>query len=382
MTDKTPTKTTLPPPLLVTRPAQLREMIARLLAEPVVAVDTESDSMYVYREKICLAQFSLPGQDFLVDPLEGPDLSPLGQLFADSGVEKVFHAAEYDILCFKRDYGFEFNHLFDTMWAARILGWPHVGLAAILDERFGVRLDKRWQRHNWGQRPLERAALAYARLDTHYLLDVRAAQLAELRAAGRVEEAREIFAQVAGVTPPPRAFDPDTFWRVKGVWDLSGREQAIVRELYAYRERQAQRQDRSPFRILNDQVLVAVARARPRHVQDLDGVEGLTPGQIRRYGRGLLDAVARGSQADIPSPPYAPRPDERTLNCYEALRAWRNDAARQRGVEPDVIMSNAALMSIAHRRPATLDGLEGIEGLGPWRRRAYGAQVLEVVNKT
>ncbi len=369
----------LPPPALITRPAQLSQMLKQLCNESAVAVDTESNSMYVYHEQVCLVQFSIPGQDFLVDPLAGLDISPCRELFADPGVEKVFHAAEYDILCLKRHYGFEFQNLFDTMWAARILGWPSMGLAAILKEHFGVQLDKRWQRYNWGQRPLERAALLYARLDTHYLLELHTIQWAQLRAAGRLEEAREIFDQVAQTTPTPHTFDPDDFWHVKGVWDLTGREQAIVRELYAYREREAQRQNKPPFRILGDRTLIALAQAQPRRLEDLRGLDGMTAGQIARYGHGVLEAIARGRQATIPASPTLSRPDERILSRYQALRAWRNGVARRRGVEPDVIMSNATLMSLAHRAPATLTDLEGIEGLGPWRRTTYGEQVLQVL---
>lgn len=374
-------KIALRPPIVVTQQPQLNAMLERLMAAPSVAVDTESDSLYVYHEKVCLVQFSIPAQDYLVDPLSGIDLAGLGKLFAEPRIEKVFHAAEYDILCLKRDFGFEFNNLFDTMWAARILGWKQVSLASILQEHFDVRLDKRWQRHNWGQRPLDGAALAYARLDTHYLLAVRDRQLAQLRAAGREEEAREIFDQVSCVTPAPHTFDPQSFWRVKGVWDLTGREQAIVRELHAYRDQQARQHDRPPFRVLSDQTLIALARRRPRSLQALHAIHELTPLQINRYGHGILEAIARGCQAEIPRPIYAPRPDESLLQRYEALRAWRNTLARQRGVEPDVIMSNTTLMEIAHRRPTTLADLEGIEGLGPWRRTTYGEQILRVVNE-
>lgn len=372
----------LRPPTVITHQPQLSAMLERLMVAPAVAVDTESDSLYVYHEKVCLIQFSVPAQDYLVDPLSGIDLSPLAGLFAEPRIEKVFHAAEYDLLCLRRDFGFEFNSLFDTMWAARILGWKQVSLASILQEHFGVRLDKRWQRHNWGRRPLDGAAVAYARLDTHYLLAVRDMQLAQLRAADREEEAIEIFEQVCHVTPMPRAFDPQSFWRVKGVWDLTGREQAIVRELHAYRDQQARQHNRPPFRVLSDQTLIALARRRPRSLQALHAMQEVTPLQINRYGRGILEAIARGCQAEIPRPICAPRPDESLLQRYKALRAWRNALARQRGVEPDVIMSNATLMEIAHRRPTTPADLEGIEGLGPWRRKAYGEQVLRMVSET
>jgi ribonuclease D len=372
---------TLLPPILITRQASLKEMLACLLDEPAVAVDTESDSMYVYHEKVCLVQFSIPTGDYLLDPLSGLDMSPLGRLFASPHVEKVFHAAEYDVLCLKRDEGFEFRNLFDTMWAARVLGWPRLGLASILEERFGVSLNKRWQRYNWGRRPLAPDALAYARLDTHFLLDIRAMQLAALQEAGCLEEAREIFDQQAELAPPETPDSP-SFWRVKGVWDLTGREQALVRELHAYREYEASRRDQPVFYIFSDKILVSLAQTQPHCLQELFGIDGLKSLHVKRYGQGILEALERGYEASIPRPPYTPRPDEHTLECYETLRAWRNDLAHQRGVEPDVIMSNSTLMGIAQRCPTTMAELEDVEGLGPWRRKTYGLHILDVIRET
>lgn len=371
---------TLPPPMLVTLPHQLTMMVHRLMAAPAVGVDTESDSLYVYHEKVCLIQFSIPGADYLVDPLSpGLDLAPLGRLFAEARVVKIFHAAEYDVMCLKRDWRWQFRNLFDTMWAARILGWKQVGLATILQERFGVSLDKRWQRYNWGRRPLECAALAYARLDSHYLLDLREIQARELASRGRVEEACEVFDQVAAVAPAVREFSADDFWRVKGAWDLRSRSQAILRELFVFRDREARRRNWPPFKVMGDKTLAALAQAAPRRVDDLSGLDGMTPLQIKRYGSGVVSAVTRGLSAPIPRPPRTSPPDYQVLARYERLRAWRKRVAAEREVEPDVVVSNAALMAVAHRAPATLHELDGIEGLGPWRLKTYGSQLLEAL---
>jgi len=154
-------------PGLITRTDQLEALLAQLRQHDAIAIDTESDSLYAYREKVCLIQLSITGADFLIDPLGPIELQPLAPLMADEKVQKVFHASEYDVMCLRRDFGFTFCNLFDTMWAARILGWKRVGLGDILQEHFSVTLDKRWQRHNWGTRPIEPAALSYAQYDTH-----------------------------------------------------------------------------------------------------------------------------------------------------------------------------------------------------------------------
>src|SRR5690606_29531 len=131
--------------------------------------DTESNSLYAYRERVCLIQLSTRSRDYILDPLIIVDMSPLAPLLADPGVEKVFHAAEYDLICLHRDYGFIVNNLFDTMVAARICGYKAIGLGSLLSEFLGVELDKRHQRDDWGERPLPPDSLRYAQMDTHYL---------------------------------------------------------------------------------------------------------------------------------------------------------------------------------------------------------------------
>src|SRR5512137_2175626 len=152
----------LPPPALIANPSDLTALLHDLEQTPVVAVDTESNSLFAYWEQVCLIQFSTPAVDYIVDPLALPDLSALGPLFANPRQQKIFHAAEYDIICLKRDYGFEFANLFDTMAAARTLGLPQVGLGPILEARFGVKTNKKHQRANWGHRPLSPEQLDYA----------------------------------------------------------------------------------------------------------------------------------------------------------------------------------------------------------------------------
>ena len=175
---------TLPPPILVADEAALRALVDALAGCPVVAVDTESNSLHAYRERVCLIQFSTPSADYIVDPIVLRDLTTLAPFFANPGQQKVFHAAEYDVICLRRDYGFEFTNLFDTMSAARTLGWPQVGLAAILETHFGVTMNKRFQRADWKRRPLTPEQLDYARLDTHYLLALRERQLEALTECG------------------------------------------------------------------------------------------------------------------------------------------------------------------------------------------------------
>ena len=122
----------LPPPVWVDTPDTFHRMLGDLTAQPRLAVDTESNSLHAYREQVCLIQFTTPSKDYVIDPLALPDMGALGPIFSNPNIEKIFHASEYDLICLRRDFNFQFVNLFDTMHAARVLGYPYVGLDNLL----------------------------------------------------------------------------------------------------------------------------------------------------------------------------------------------------------------------------------------------------------
>jgi ribonuclease D len=372
----------LPSPLLVADDAGLGRLAAELAAHPIVAVDTESNSLHAYRERVCLIQFSTPAADYIVDPLRLSGLEPLAPLFANPLQQKVFHAAEYDLICLRRDYRFEVANIFDTMSAARTLGWAQVGLAAILDKEFGVTMNKKYQRADWKRRPLTAEQLDYARLDTHYLGALRDTQLQALTAAGRWPEAQEEFERLARVRSDQDnpASGGAAFWRIKGARDLMPAQAAILRALHAYREQQAERIDRPPFKVMGEATLLELARRAPRRVEDLQGLPGLTPEQIRRHAPGLLRAIEQGRHAPPERAPADAREPDDVIERYDRLHMWRRDKARGRGVESDVILPRAALWELARRLPRTHGELVDITDIGPWRRQTYGEEILAVLS--
>ncbi len=379
MSDAPVTPATLPAPLLVANPAALRQLAATLAREPAIGVDTESNSLFAYRERVCLIQFSTPAEDFIVDPLALDDLSPLAPLFANPRQQKIFHASEYDVICLKRDYNFQFINLFDTMVAARTLGWPQLGLAAILETHFGVKVNKRFQRADWGRRPLTSELLDYARLDTRFLVRLRDLLEAELAATGRLREAQEEFARLERVAAAGNGANPHAFWRINGARDLAPGQAGVLRELHEYRERQAERADRPPFKVMSDQTLVEIARSGPNSLSDLEGLPGMTPQQIHRHGANLLKAVRRGLGGPPVRPPHSEREPDSVRERYELLHQWRKRKAQARGVESDVIISRDALWELARGAPRTPEALARIENLGPVRREAYGPEILAVI---
>ncbi len=368
-------------------------MLAHLHGEPALAVDTESNSLYVYHEQVCLVQISVPGADYLVDPLALSDLSGLGPLFADPKVLKVFHGAEYDLSVLHRDFGFVVANLFDTMWASRILGWPAHGLAALLRTHFGVKLDKKYQRANWGLRPLPPEQLNYARLDTHYLLPMYEIQKRELETTHRWPQARHRFNRLVQTRWEPKEFDPNGFWRLPGCRDLDDVGRGALRELYLFRERQAQAENRPPFKVLSNKALIAMSDQRPHDVKGLQRIKGISRRTTGRYGRGLLAAVRRGMRQPLawnerprPSTESSRKPNGRpSAACqarFEALRTWRNATAEARGVEPDIVMTNQTLWAVACRNPRSRADLTRGGLLASWQVDAFGNDLLAVISRT
>jgi ribonuclease D len=284
-----PDRAARPEPSLVADAAALEELVDELRAEAVVALDTESNSFHAYRERICLLQISTPRRDVVVDPF-AVDVRPLGPVLS-SRAEIVLHGADYDVRCLKREFGWRLANLFDTMAAARRLGRTQLGLAALVESQFGVRLSKDFQRSDWGQRPLSQAQLRYAALDTRFLLPIHQALSRELAARGLAAEVREEFARIAAVEPRPKAFDPEGWRKMRGSRELDLAGKRILRALWISREERASALDRPPFKVLPEQAMLEIARRKPTSVDALQGIPGLTPTVLRRMGEGLPAAL-------------------------------------------------------------------------------------------
>ena len=338
-------------PELITKPAILTGFADGLSRESILAVDTESNSLFAYREQVCLIQFSTQQVDTLVDPLALRDLSPLAPIFSNAQIEKVFHAAEYDILCLKRDFGFTFANLFDTMLAARILGRKEVGLGSMLDAEFGVVLDKRYQRADWGQRPLPRPYINYARLDTHYLIALRDRLQAELEETDRWLLAVEDFARLCKINGRTPETEEASCLHMSGANDLTAQQAAVLQELCRYRDQIASSLNRPRFKVIGNDTLVAIAAACPANMGDLSRLPGMSPHQLSRHGSALLQAIQRGLHATPIYPVRNPRPDEDYLGRLEALRQWRKNTALSIGVESDVVLPRDLMYELAVQNP-------------------------------
>jgi ribonuclease D len=309
------------PPIWVDQPGKLNEMMQDIKQQPAVGLDTESNSLFAYQERVCLIQLSTPNQDYLVDTLALPDLSTMDSLFASPSIQKIFHAAEYDLICLKRDYGFSFTNIFDTMIAARTLGYKQIGLAAMLQQVLGIDLDKRYQRANWGQRPLKPEMLEYARLDSHYMLTLRdflVNQLSDQHCLSIFKEDCDHLCRTSQPMPNHKA----DIWKVKGATGLKPRQLAALQSLLDHREMIARSEDKPPFKILSEQALLEVAQTQPRFIEELNLLPSLSHGQVQRFGKGLLQAVKNSNNVPVMPRNLHKKPDQELLARKDILSDW------------------------------------------------------------
>ena len=360
-----------------------------LLREEVVAFDTEADSFYHYYDKVCLVQIATRKECWLVDPLAlgGPEnLAPLAPVFVSPKVRVVFHAAEYDIYVLKRDAGFEFTNLFDTMVSAQLLGYPSIGLAALVERHFGIDLPKDEQRSDWSRRPLTDKQLGYAASDVLYLIKLAEKLDRELVKAGRRSWAEDDFQALCGRRWPDREFDKLGYLRIKGARALDPVALAVLRELFLLRDKRAREIDRPPFKVLGNRTLLEISRSQAVDLDDLAEINGVSELILKRLGKALVAAVKKGLRK-----PHGPIPkletnarrrmDRTTEKRLAALKDWRGPRAETLKLDPGVLCPNVALEAIALAIPANAEDIKGIPELKSWFVREFADEIVAVLER-
>ena len=339
--------------------AQLKEVLPKLEAVDRIAVDTEADSLHCYFEKLCLIQISIPNEDYLVDPLAGFDLTPLAQVLKQK--EIVLQGADFDLRLLRRSFGFEATRIFDTVIAARLLGIRSFSLAALVEKFFGVTLAKGSQKANWARRPLPQHMAEYAINDTHYLLPLSEKLEAGLRERGRMDWFRQSCQRALEQASVERSRDDEEPWRISGAGKLGGRESAVLRELWLWRDQEAQAVDRPAFHILQNHLLIRAAQ---------EFAAGETPDYRHfspRRRHGFREAAERGLRLPESEWPLRPkrrgtRPTREMERAAEELRRRRDAVADEHGLEPSLIAPRGAIDALV------ADETRRESLLVPWQR--------------
>ncbi len=374
---------------IIDRQSDLKALARDLLKEDVIGVDTEADSFYHYFDKTCLVQIATRKNKYLIDPLAlgGPaKLAPLGPVFASPKVRIIFHAAEYDIFVLKRDCGFRFSNLFDTMVSAQLLGYPAVGLAALIQHHFGIKVPKDEQRSDWSRRPLTEKQLVYAAGDVLYLIRLATKLERELTHAKRLSWAEEEFGSITQREWTEREFDSHGHLRIKGAKKLDPKRLEVLRELYLMRDARAREIDRPTFKVLGNRTLLELAETQPKRLSDLSGVKGVTDLIVRRMGSDILAAIKNKRPASQPPARKLPtngrrRMDRKTERLANKLKRWRATRAQELELDPGVLCPNASLEAIAWRNPEKVEDLAIVEELKGWFVREFGGEVVAVVQE-
>jgi ribonuclease D len=375
----------------IDRVVEVEELASKLALEKVVAVDTEADSFFHYFDKLCLVQVAASCGTFLIDPLSMPPrgLAPLAPVMANPAIRKIFHAAEYDLFVLSRHCGITVRGLFDTMISAQMLGYPAVGLGALVERHFDIKLSKDQQRTDWSRRPLREVQLDYAASDVIYLVEIAEILERELREKKRLAWAQADFASLEQRVWPEREFDAQGYLRIKGARKLSPRGLAVLRELFMWRDKRARDADRPPFKVMGNGTLLDLATSPPTSRRALGTRRGITDLVLRRFGQELMDAIERGADGDEHPPLERKQPtgngrrrlDRRGETRLEELKAWRAVRARELGLDPGVFCPNASLEEIAAVLPRSTDEMRGLTALKPWWAEQFGPEVLRILGE-
>jgi ribonuclease D len=344
---------------VIANDSELRKLIPHLESVDRIAIDTEADSLHCYREKLCLLQISVPGRDVIVDPLANIDLGPLRDALAAK--EIVLHGADYDLRLLRRNMSFVPQRIFDTVIAARLIGIREFSLAALVKQHFDVELAKGSQKANWAQRPLSNKMAEYAMNDTRYLLPLAERLEQELESLGRMDWFRESCQRALDFAAIDRERDLDEAWRISGAGALRGRASVVLRELWNWREREAEAVDRPPFHILqNRELIFSAERFAAGDTPDYKHFSD----RRRRAFREAAEQALKLPERDWPVRlrRSGQRPSAEIIKRIEKLRQDRDRAAKELQIEASFIAPRATLEAIG----ADQSRAEAL--LGRWQR--------------
>ena len=371
--------------LIINSLPELQKFAGRLAKQRIIGVDLEADSMYHFKEKVCLIQIATSNTTAVIDPLQIKNLAVLKPVFRRGDIQKVFHGADYDVRSLYRDFKININHLFDTELACRFLGFKESGLDAVLTKRYNVRLDKKYQRKDWSKRPLPEEMIAYAAADVHYLIPLAKSLQHELKNKGRLSWVREECTYLSKVRPVSNDSGP-LFLGFKGAGKLGPRGLAVLEELLHLRKKIARQQDRPLFRIIGNKSIMALAEARPQSIKKLVKTEALGSKQIDRYGNEIISAVKKALQIPARDLPKYPRKTSPMVPAIVAkrvkeLRRWRDQLANKLKIDPAIICTKALISAIAVQRPVSVSNLSTVKELKTWQANRFGSDIINILKK-
>ena len=369
----------------IDRKEDLCTVLPRLEAGRRIAVDLEADSMFHFKERVCLVQIASKEITLVVDTVRIDDLTCLKSVFANPSIEKIFHGSDYDVRSMYRDFQISIHNLFDTELASRFLGMKETGLGAVLSNHFSVTLDKKFQKKDWSQRPLPQDMIEYGASDVMYLLPLAKLLQKELKQLGRLSWVLEECEYQSRVRPPVVDDSEPLFLKVRGAGRLDRRSLAVLEELLKYRLEKAAQMNRPPFKVLNNRLLLDLAVKRPNTMEKLSQCKLLSPRQIGMYGKGVVHGIRQGigiAKDNLPVYPQKrpPRLKPNVTKRIEKIKTWRDQVADELCLDGSLILNKALITEIALKYPKVASDLDRIGGLKNWQKKEFGRDIIHALN--
>ncbi|MBC8199432.1 MAG: ribonuclease D [Desulfobacteraceae bacterium] len=370
---------------IINTPSKLEDIALLLKKEKTIAVDLEADSMFHFKEKVCLVQIAAKRINVVIDTLQIKDLSLLKPFFENRDIKKIFHGADYDVRSLYRDFRIKINNLFDTQLACMFLGIKGTGLDAVLQQRFNVKLNKRFQKKDWSKRPLPDEMVRYAACDVIYLLPLASILEKELAEKGRLSWVYEECAILSKVRPPALNSDP-LYLKLKGAGRLNRRYLAVLEHLLQSRRKIAKKKDKPLFKIFSNNSMIKLAEAQPVNLQQLKKSNTLSARQIDMYGNVLVEAINKAlniPENKLPvyprgkAPVKKPEVEERA----KGLKNWRDKKAKILEINPSLVLTNAMINTLAIHNPLDKSDVERIKELKNWQKKEFGEDITGVLRK-
>lgn len=377
---------------LIENPDELKDFAKDLNSQKYMGIDLESDSMYHFHEKICLLQISTPNLNAVIDTLHLSSFSKTGELKDLKEVEllaqalhspsimKIFHGADYDIRSIYRDLDVRVKNIFDTQLAGRFLGMEKTSLEALLKDRFGICVNKKYQKKDWSQRPLPMEMLRYAAQDAMYLIPLAQELREELNALGRLGWVEMACADLTSFVLAENSHDP-LFLKFKGAGRMRSRSLVILENLLQYRMEMAEKMDRPVFKVIGNDSILRIVKARPATIRRLKNAKVLSGIQMDRFGEDVVEIVKKSLEVPEEELPVYPRRKNKRLSPkipvrVKAIRKVRDGLAEELKIDPSMVLTKHQMKNIAIENPKTMEALVQVEGMKRWQAEAFGRQIL------
>lgn len=365
---------------IIENDSDLENLAEKLEKEKIIAVDLEADSMFHFKEKVCLIQIATKKESLIIDPLKINDLSPVKPLFFNPVIKKIFHGADYDVRSLHRDFDIEINNIFDTQLASMFLGINKTGLDCVLQSRFKVSVNKKYQRKDWSQRPLPVEMIEYAAMDTKYLIDLAEILEQELKTQNRLFWVNEECEHLSKVRYSSNNNNP-LYLKTKGFGKLDHSTLSVFETLLRFRVKIAKKKDKPLFKVLSTNCLKKISIEKPSCIKDLKAMKILGNKQIQMYGDAIINlikyAIAKPEKNLVQYNPKSSSkisaPDPKIV---KALKEWRDKKAKKIKIAPGLLCNNALINAIATEKPKSIDSFAKVKDIKKWRVNTFGEEML------